>query len=325
MGRRPRLHYPGAFYHVISRGNRRERIFRSQADFQHFQLLLREIKEQNGFTLYAYVLMPNHFHMLLQVAEKPLSKVMQSLLYRYTRHYNRRYRQVGHLFQGRYRAIVCDKESYLLELVRYLHLNPVRAGMVRHPGNYPWSSHRAYMGDKDSVGIAAEEILSCWSKKKKRAVAAYEQFVLDGIGQGHKEDYYRVKEQRYLGDEEFVEKVERRVEKLEEVFPIHVTVEQIVNRVGQEYGRSVGEIVGRGRGRREAELRAIVCYVGREIGGLKLAQAAKVFARDISALSMGVKRLEAKMLKEEPLRRRVQKLCASVAREGKRKYSTTQA
>lgn len=325
MGRRPRLHYPGALYHVISRGNRRERIFRSQTDFQQFQFLLQEIKGQNGFTLYAYVLMPNHFHILLQVAEKPLSKVMQSLLYRYTSYYNRRYHQVGHLFQGRYKAIVCDKEVYLLELVRYLHLNPVRARIVRDPSGYPWSSHRAYVGDKDSVGVAVDEILSCWSKRKKQAVAAYEEFVLDGIKQGHRENYYQVKEQRYLGDEEFVEKVERRVEKVEQVFPIRMTVEEIVDRIGREYGRPAREILGRGRGRREAELRAIVCYVGREIGGLKLAQAAKVFARDISALSLGVTRLQERMLKDEPLRRQVQKLCTSLIGEGRRKYSTTQA
>lgn len=310
MGRRPRLHYPGAFYHVISRGNRRQKIFQSQGDFRQFESLLREIREQTGFTLYAYVLMPNHFHLLMQVAEKPLSKVMQSLLYRYTRYYNQRYRQVGHLFQGRYKAIVCDKESYLLELVRYLHLNPVRARMVREPRGYPWSSHRVYLGDKDGVGIAVEEILSRWSKRKKQAVAAYEQFVLDEVEQGHREDYYRVKEQRYLGDEEFVEKVERRVERVERVLPVRMTVEEIVDRIGREYGKTPREILGRGRGRREAELRAIVSYVGREIGGLKLTQAAKVFARDVSALSLGVKKLEARMLRDEPLRRRVQKLCA---------------
>lgn len=325
MGRRPRLHYPGALYHVISRGNRREKIFRSRADFQQFQSLLREIRGQHGFTLYAYVLMPNHFHLLIEVAEKPLSKVMQSLLYRYTRHYNQRYHQVGHLFQGRYKAIVCDKESYLLELVRYLHLNPVRARLVRDPSDYPWSSHRAYLGDRDGVGIAVEEILSYWSKRKKQAVAAYEQFALDRIEQGHREDYYRVKEQRYLGDEEFVEKVERRVERVEQMFPIRMTVEEIVDRIGREYGKTAREILGRGRGRTEAELRAIVCYVGREIGGLKLTQAAKVFARDISALSMVVKKLEKRMLKDKALRRRVQKLCASLVGEGIRKYSITQA
>ena len=167
-----------------------------------------------------------------------------------------------------------------MELVRYLHLNPVRARMVRDPSDYLWSSHRAYVGDKAGVGIAVEEILSCWSKRKNQAVAAYERFVLDGIKQGHQEDYYQVKEQRYLGDEEFVDRVERRVERLEPVFPI-----RIVDRISREFGRPAREILGKGRGRIQAELRAIVCYVGREIGGLKLTQAAKVFAREISALS----------------------------------------
>lgn len=132
---------------------------------------------------------------------------------------------------------------------------------------------------------SSEEILSCWSKRKNQAVAAYERFVLDGIKQGHQEDYYQVKEQRYLGDEEFVDRVERRVERLEPVFPIRMTAQQIVDRISREFGRPAREILGKGRGRIQGELRAIVCYVGREIGGLKLTQAAKVFARDISALS----------------------------------------
>lgn len=212
-----------------------------------------------------------------------------------------------------------------MELVRYLHLNPVRARMVRDPSDYLWSSHRAYVGDKDGVGIAVEEILSCWSKRKNQAVAAYERFVLDGIEQGHQEDYYQVKEQRYLGDEEFVDRVERRVERLKPVFPIRMTAQQIVDRISREFGRPAREILGKGRGRRQAELRAIVCYVGREIGGLKLTQATKVFARDISALSIGVKRLEGRMLQDEPFRERVQRLRASLVREGVRKYSITQA
>jgi len=112
---------------------------------------------------------------------------------------------------------------------------------------------------------------------------------------------------------------------VDRALPIRITVKEIVDSVSRKYRKTAREILGRGRGRREAELRAIVCYVGRQIGGLKLTQAAKVFARDISALSLVVKRLEAKMLKDEPLRQRVQKLCASLVGKGKRKYSTTQA
>jgi hypothetical protein len=105
--------------------------------------------------------MPNHFHLLLEVSRAPLAKVMQSLLYRYTRHYNQRYRKVGHLFQGRYRAILCDRDNYLMELIRYLHLNPVRARMVREPSLYRWSSHRDYLGGKSEriTGIGVRSLL----------------------------------------------------------------------------------------------------------------------------------------------------------------------
>ncbi|MFQ5681904.1 MAG: hypothetical protein ACE5HC_01405 [Candidatus Binatia bacterium] len=122
-----------------------------------------------------------------------------------------------------------------------------------------------------------------------------------------------------------VDRVERRVQRLEPVFSIRMKVEQIVDGISREYERPAREILGKGRGRRQAELRAIVGYVGREIGGLKLAQAAKIFARDISALSIGVKSLEGKMLKDRRFRERVQRLCASLVRERTRKYSTTQA
>ena len=325
MGRKPRVHYAGALYHVISRGNRRERIFRSQSDFERFQSLLREIKDQFGLTIYAYVQMPNHFHLLLEVGDNPLSKVMQSLLYRYTRYYNQRYRQVGHLFQGRYKAIMCDKESYLLELVRYLHLNPVRARMVINPEEYPWSSHAVYLGERDKVGVATEEILSRWSKGKRQAVEAYGRFVLDGISQGHREDFYEVREQRYLGDEEFVGKLQREIEKTELSTPVDITIEEIVDRVARDHGKTGLEILGKGRGRIEAELRAIACYVGREIGGLRLSEAARVFGRDVSALSVRLKGLEQKMAVDAALRQRVQQLCLSLGREERRKYSTTQA
>ena len=101
MARRPRVHFPGALFHVISRGNQRQSIYKDEEDCRRFHTLLGEVVKRHAITLYAYVLMPNHFHLLLEVGQAPLSKAMQSLLYRYTRHYNKRYRKVGHLFQGR--------------------------------------------------------------------------------------------------------------------------------------------------------------------------------------------------------------------------------
>jgi len=128
-------------------------IFKYDSDYQRFEALLGEMVKRHSLKLYSYVLMPNHFHLLLEVGRMPLAKAMQVLLYPYTRRYNQSYRQSGHLFQGRYKAILCDRDSYLMELIRYLHLNPVRAGRAIGPGRYRWRSHEAYVRGKSTGGI----------------------------------------------------------------------------------------------------------------------------------------------------------------------------
>ena len=151
MARKPRLHLPGGLYHVMLRGNGGQAIFFSDADRYHLYLLLQEGVERFGHRIHGFCAMTNHLHLAVQVAKAPLSKIMQNLSFRYTRWINQRQRRVGHLFQGRYKAILVDADSYLLELVRYIHLNPVRTGLVKDPLDYPWSGHRAYLG---SGGLA---------------------------------------------------------------------------------------------------------------------------------------------------------------------------
>jgi putative transposase len=146
MARKPRVHFSGALCHVIARGNQRQDIFLDDTDLQTYLTYLSENKLKFSLHLYAYALMKNHLHLLLEVNEVALSQAMQILQFRYTRYFNKRYKKVGHLFQGRYKAILCDKDRYLLELVRYIHLNPVRAGVVESPENYPWTGHLEYLG-----------------------------------------------------------------------------------------------------------------------------------------------------------------------------------
>ena len=136
MTRKVRVEYPGAFYHVMTRGNRKEAIFKDDRDRLKFLQKLLEYKEKFGFVLYAYTLMKNHIHLLIETKDAPLSKIMQGLLQSYTQWYNGKYRTVGHLFQGRYKAILCDKKVYLLNLIRYIHLNCARAGIVKDPRDY---------------------------------------------------------------------------------------------------------------------------------------------------------------------------------------------
>ena len=184
MARRPRVYFPGALYHVIARGNQKQTVFFDDRDFRTYLSYLSEYKAKYSFYLYAFALMKNHCHLLLEVKEVSLSKIMQVLQFRYTRYFNKRYRKVGHLFQGRYKAILCDKETYLLELIRYIHLNPVRAGFVRDPKEFPWTGHMGYLGKGKENLIDSEMVLSQFSRKRSLARKQYRQFVSDGMGRG---------------------------------------------------------------------------------------------------------------------------------------------
>src|SRR5262245_2379405 len=141
MPRHPRVHAQGLLYHVMARGNDGRKVFLKDSDYEAFLDGLAVVRKRYPFYLYAYVLMSNHFHLLLEVQQASTGRVLQSLLTGYARRFNRTHRHRGHLFQGRYKAIVCDRDSYLLELVRYIHLNPVRAKMVKRPGEWQWSGH----------------------------------------------------------------------------------------------------------------------------------------------------------------------------------------
>ena len=325
MSRKPRVHFPGAVYHVISRGNQKQTIFKDRDDFRRFRNFLEDAQRRFAFRLYAYVLMPNHFHLLLEVGSHPLFKVMQSLLYRHTRYFNNRHRMVGHLFQGRYRAILCDKDSYLLELVRYLHLNPVRAGLAEHAAQYPWSSHAVLLKGRDESGVAVEEVLSYWSKRRGDAVRKYSEFVAEGAGQGHRDDFYEVKEQRFLGDGEFIEQVERAREEVEDTSTVRLTIDEAVEGTLRGFGANIEETLDKVRGHEGSRLRAIAAHVGREVGGIKLSEMAGYFKRDLSTLSFRIKKLEERMREEPGFKQQINQLCESLRKGRKRKYQITKA
>jgi REP element-mobilizing transposase RayT len=239
MARKPRVEFAGAFYHVITRGNNRQSIFRDDDDFHAYMRRLETYRDRYRISLYAYVLMSNHVHLLLETGTFPLSKFMQGLLQSYTLYFNRRHRRVGHLFQGRYRAILCDRESYLLELIRYLHLNPVRAGLAKHPDSYPWSSHHAYSGRKSAIEIAVDLPLGLLSTRPESAARRYMQFVREELGQGHRKDLYEVLDQRFLGTEQFATASERRARKPHQrdfPRPIRISLEQCLALVSRHLG-----------------------------------------------------------------------------------------
>jgi len=181
MARRPRIEFEGAFYHVLTRGNQKQKIFLEEKDFSKYLQILIDYKKRYRFLLYAYVLMPNHVHLLVETKDVPLSRILQGINQRYTMYFNWKYDTVGHLFQGRYKAILCDKDEYLLNLIKYIHYNPVRAGIVNSLEKYFWSSHGNYLKTKPAGSVDTQLIFPIFSEKLGQARRLYQKFMEDEV------------------------------------------------------------------------------------------------------------------------------------------------
>ena len=181
MPRPPRIWYPGALYHVMARGDNREAIFFASPDYRTYLFMLRRALRRYDGRLLAYALMTNHVHLFVETGQThPVSKIMQSINTAYTFYMHRRYKRVGHIFQGRFHAILVEKDSYALEVTRYIHLNPVRAGMVRRPEDYRWSSYRAYLGMVAEPFVESRTILDMISASGAQR-QQYAEFVRDRL------------------------------------------------------------------------------------------------------------------------------------------------
>lgn len=211
MPRKARAEVEGGLYHVITRGNNRQRIFNSPPDYEKFLSLLAVQKINLPFFLYAYCLMSNHVHLLIERQASPVGQIMHRLLTGYAQYYNRRHRKVGHLLQGRYKAILCQSDRYLSELVRYIHLNPVRARIVRKPEECQYSSHRAYLGLEPARIVDIDPVLRHFGAKSSVARESYRQFVAAGIKHGRREEFYAIEDGRFLGTQEFVDATIHRI------------------------------------------------------------------------------------------------------------------
>ena len=210
MSRPLRIEFCGALYHVTSRGDRREMIYEDDQDRQTFLALLADVVSRFNWCCHGYCLMGNHYHLLIETPDGNLSQGMRQLNGVYTQASNRRHRRVGHLFQRRYKAILVDANSYLLELTRYVVLNPVRAGMVSDPADWPWSSYRAMVGlELLPPWLAVDGLLAQFDRNRQRARREYVRFVADGLKQQAPWDQLR--QQVYLGDEAFVSSMQAKL------------------------------------------------------------------------------------------------------------------
>ncbi len=215
MVRPLRIEFAGAVYHITSRGDRREAIVENDEDRREFVTLLGDVTKQMDWHCYVWCLMDNHYHLVLETPEANLARGMRQLNGMFTQSSNRRHGRSGHLLQGRYKAILVDRESYLLELCRYVVLNPVRAGMVDDPAAWAWSSYRATAGTEQAqTWLAHEAILSHFGGNLATAQKLYTQFVAEGMS--NRSIWRHLNRQIYLGDDVFVQRTQAN---LNEIMP----------------------------------------------------------------------------------------------------------
>lgn len=264
MPRQARLDAPGVLHHVMVRGLERQLIFREDVDRADFLARLAALVERDAVKVYAWALLPNHAHLLVRTGTRPLARTMRSLLTGYAGAFNRRHKRTGHLFQNRYKSIVVEEEPYLLELVRYLHLNPLRAKVVsdlRTLDHHPWTGHSALMGASSRPWQATAEILGRFARTPRVGRRAYREFVAAGLSQGRRPELQggglrrsqggwiavtalRRGREAYLGDERvlgssaFVEQLRRTVEDAPRAGLRRLTLDTLIARVCSYVGVS---------------------------------------------------------------------------------------
>jgi putative transposase len=312
MARKPRVHYPGALYHVILRGNRGQTIFLNDKDRTRFYFLVQEGIERFGHRIHAFCLMNNHVHLAIQVGNVSLSRILQNLSFRYTRWVNWREGRSGHLFQGRYKAVLVDADVYLQELIRYIHLNPVRAGIVREPKDYPWSGHRAYLGLETIPWLTTDWVLLQFSGRLSMARRAYERFVSEGKGGGRREEYYSGSgsDSRILGDDTFIKEVLGEKKGMPRS---KLSLDIVMKEVCRHYSVKERELGRSNRDRRISEVRGMVAWLVLELGVCPLRKLGKLTGRDVTTLSSAAKRLQIRAKKDLKLAERMRELLETVS------------
>ena len=297
MPRKSRIDAPGALHHIIARGIERRRIFEVDADRNNFLGRLGDILTETETACYAWALIPNHFHLLLRTSNVPISTVMKRLLTGYALWFNRRRCRYGHLFQNRYKSILCQEDVYLLELVRYIHLNPLRAKLVpdlKTLDRYPYSGHGVLMANVKKQWQDTDKVLKFFGQKAGPAKRAYRAFVKKGISQGKRTDLtggglvrsaggwaavkalraakiFEKSDERILGNGDFVETVlaaaNETMEKKYDLQSRGFTVDRVAARVAEVLGVKQEDVWAAGRHQEIVRARSLLCYWAvRELG-----------------------------------------------------------
>jgi putative transposase len=305
MARRRRVEMPGGLYHVIVRGNERRAVFRDDADRERYLSRLKLYRERFGVGVLAYCLMDNHVHLALERGKVPLSRVMLALQGSYTQGFNRRHGRVGHLFQGRYKAFLVDKDTYVMALLRYIHRNPVEAGLVARPEQYAWSSAPYYWKGKGPGWLDVDRGLSLLGGSRSKAVRRYRRL----MGEEEAEPYEQIQgvAQVIKGDEAFARHVLEAMDD-RELIRRSLRVASVARTVAEAERMDLAYLRGLTR-RRDASLaRALVGHLAKTYGRIPYAATAAFFNREPSTLARDIRRLESLLPQKRSLREKVAQL-----------------
>lgn len=317
MARPLRVEYPGAYYHIINRGNSGEEIFKSERDKEIFLEYLAKAAERFSLIIHTYCLMSNHYHLLIETSQPNLSTAMQWINVSYVAYYNRKRRRSGHLFQGRFKSILIDADQYLKHLSRYIHLNPVRARMVKFPAEYKWSSYSAFIGNvKASDCLETNWLLSQFGKRKKEAIKNYKNFVEDVDIKSIEDPGKEIIGGFILGGEGFVNwvkdtflsvrKDEKEIPQLKKLKP-KVSLESIVSVVCNEMGCIEEQIREKGRHRNRA--RGVTIFLARDLSGIKCNELGNFFGGvSGAAITQSYKQIASEVSRNRRLKNKTNKI-----------------
>ena len=322
MPRQSRIDAPGALHHIISRGIERRKLFESKADYDDFLRRLGSIAKETRTGCLAWALIPNHFHLLLKTANTPISTVMRRLLTGYAVSFNLRHRRHGHLFQNRYESILCQEDAYLLELVRYIHLNPLRAKLVpdiKALNKYAYSGHSVLMGKYSNKWQDTRAVLRLFGNTVSQARRSYREFVQKGIKQGKRDDLtggglvrssggwiavkamrnakqFQMADERILGDGDFVESVlSAAQEHLEHRYALAaagVSLDDVAKKAAELIKIETSELWLPGKTRKRVQARSLLCYWAARELGISLAELGRRLQLSKAGVSLSVKRGE---------------------------------
>ena len=310
MARRDRIHLPTATYHIIHRGNGGQQIFFSDEDRNRMCILLQDGVERFDHRIHSFCFMTNHIHLAIQVANDSISRIIQNVAFRYASYINKKQKKVGHLFQGRFKSILVVGDLYLRELVRYIHLNPVRAGIVKHPEEYLWSSHRAYIQDDKFSWLTCNYVLGKFDGTVNEAISNYNRYILEGIGEQSNLNFESGSRNGVLGNEESIDEL---FDKIDVQYKQEIELSDLMAKICKRYGISENALCRIGKNRLASHARAVLALLVRESENLSFEDLAHFLNRDSSGLSKLARRIEDKCLKSKTVEAEINDLRSKIS------------